>query len=997
MRLTVLLGALSLLSVAPPVLAQTGTIVGTVTSAENGQPLPDVQIRVQGTTTGAMTRDDGRYSLTVPVGTYIVRALRIGYAPDSATSVVVREGQTTTADITMRSAAAILKSVVSIGYGTQQTRDRTGVVDQVTNDEFNTGRVLTPTELIQAKVAGIEIMDNAEPGGATQIRIRGGTSVNASNEPLIVIDGIPITIGGGVTSSVNRNPLDFVNPNDIESITVLKDASATAIYGSRGANGVLMITTKTGVGSARVTYSGSVSGSKVTGNPDLLTAAQFKAAVNSYYPANNGIIGTSSTDWRGAVQRDAGGQEHSLAIAGAGTDNNYRLSLGMLDQGGVVIGTALKRVSASLNYSDKLFENKLAVRTLLSGSRTDDWYTPGGVIGEATAMAPTQPIRTTSGSYFEWTNPLAVNNPIAELNLVTDRGTTFRSIGKLEGEYKLPFLEALSVTSRVGYDVAKSDRTEFYPSILRSQVEQSLGGQITRTSPSQMNTLFDLFGTYRQDLTNFSSNFDVTGGYSFEESKSDYPSFFAQNLSSDLLGAFGIPGAVIQRTFLTVDESRLISFFGRVNYSLRDKYLATLSVRRDGSSKFGPDAQWGTFPSAAFAWRVIDEPFMKRFKPISDLKGRISWGINGNQAIPNYGQFAAYTIGGNTAQYQFGNQYISTIRPGPYDPGIKWEETRSQNLGLDYGLFNGRVSGALDYYYKLTKDLLFDVPIAAGTNFSNHVLTNIGSVENEGIEFSLNALVLTGARKGLTWNATFNASTNRNELMSINKFAKGAEQINVGGIAGGVGSRILLLQPGYPINSFFVYKHKRNPDGSPVYADVNNDLTINEQDLYVDINKDGKIDQADRRAYKSPAPKAIFGHTSTFTFRDFDAGFTIRAYRGNYVYNNVASNLGHYSNLGGNAPVNLHSSVLRTKFVNPQYFSDVYVEDASFIRMDNLSFGYTFHQLRSVSQVRLFGVVQNVFTSTDYSGVDPMAGINGIDNNLYPRSRTMTAGVNVAF
>lgn len=981
-------------------VAQTGSIVGTVTAAETGLPLSDVQVRVQGTGLGALTRENGRYAITAPPGTYTVRVLRLGYAPDSLPGVAVRDGQTTTADLTMRTAAAVLKSVLSVGYGKQEARDRTGVVDQVTSEEFNKGRVVAPAELIQAKVAGVQVSDNAEPGGATQIRIRGGTSVTSSNEPLFVIDGIPITIGGGVTSSVDRNPLDFINANDIESITVLKDASATAIYGSRGANGVIMITTKTGTSQgARVSYTGSVSGSSVTSEADLLNAAQFRAAVTAKAPTNVPLLGTANTDWRDAVQRSAGGTEHALAVAGAGEDLNYRLSLGLMDQKGVVVGTEFKRISAALNYNDELFDNRISMRSVLQGSRTEDFYTPGGVIGSATAMAPTQPIQTAGGQYFEWAASLGPNNPLAELALVQDKGTTYRSIGKLEGEYRLPFREQISVTSRVGYDVAKAERTQFFPSNLRSQIEAGRAGTFIRSNPSQVNTLFDLFGTWRRDTPRLAGNFDVTAGYSYEQSHSDYPNLEVRGLSSDLLGPFGIPTTATSTTIptLNVDDSRLISFFGRTNLSIRDKYLMTLSVRQDGSSKFGPSNQWGTFPSAAFAWRVIDEPFMKRFAPVSDLKLRFSVGINGNQAIGNYLAFSSYSVGSSSATAQFGNNFVTTIRPSAADLGIKWEQTRSQNLGADWGLFRNRLSGAVDYYYKITKDLIFFVPVAAGTNLSNSVTTNIGELENEGLEFSINTAILTGARKGLSWQATFLASTNRNQLMQINSVGTGKEKIPVGGIAGGVGSNIQVLAPGHPINSFFVYRHKRGPGGVPVYADANNDGSITDIDLYEDINKDLIINDDDKRVFHSPAPKWILGHTSSFGFRNFDAGFTIRAYRGNYVYNNVASNLGHYRNLTEAAPTNVHSSVLKNNFATPQYFSDVYVEDASFIRMDNLSLGYTFHRIRSVSSLRVFGVVQNVFTMTDYTGVDPMAGINGIDNNIYPRSRTMVAGVNVAF
>jgi iron complex outermembrane receptor protein len=388
---------------------------------------------------------------------------------------------------------------------------------------------------------------------------------------------------------------------------------------------------------------------------------------------------------------------------------------------------------------------------------------------------------------------------------------------------------------------------------------------------------------------------------------------------------------------------------------------------------------------------------MSALPQLTDLKLRASWGVNGNQAIGNYLAYSSYLYGDGQTQAQFGNTFVTTIRPSAADPGIKWEETTSYNIGLDYGFANNRITGAVDYYQKKTEDLLFLVPVAAGTNLSNFLTTNIGDMENRGFEFSINALLFDGTRSGFTWNASLNASTNSNELLQINPFGGGGEQILTGGISGGVGSNIQVLQPGHPINSFFVYQHKRDANGRPVHGDTNDDGSITDVDLYEDLNDDGAITQSDRRPYKSPAPKWILGHSSQMTYRNFDAGFTVRAYRGNYVYNNVASNLGHYSALRGDAPSNLHASVLANQFDNPQYFSDVYVEDASFIRMDNLSVGYTFRNLRSVSELRLFGTVQNVFTVTDYSGVDPLSGVNGIDNNIYPFSRIYAAGISLGF
>lgn len=988
--------------VTDPALAQAGRISGTVTSTDGARPIAGAQVRVVGTRFGALTRDDGRYTITVQPGTYTLRVTRIGFTPDSMTGVVVTVDAPATADFRLQPAAVRLAGVVSIGYGTQEVRDKTGAVDVVSSDEFNTGRVVSPEQLIQSKVAGVQVVDNNEPGGGMSVRIRGASSINASSEPLYVVDGVPLQVGGGISDGdlarPGRNPLNFLNPSDIESISVLKDASAAAIYGSRGTNGVIIIKTKRGnAGSKQVTFGSTVSQSVVTGGPDLLNASQFRAAVQQFAPTNVTKLGTANTNWRDAVQHNAIGKEQQLAVSGGRDDMNYRLALGYLDQSGVLLSTGLRRLSTSFNYADKLFD-KIDLTANLKGSRTDDHFTPGAVLGNATAFDPTQPIRTSTGSYFEWADNLAPGNPLAELALISDRGTTYRSVGNLESKYHLPFIEGLSTTLNLGYDLASAKRTTFTPSVERSQIVSGNGGNFYRTTPSQVNTVLDLYGNYVRKFDEYRSDVDLTAGYSYERSRGDYPAITVNGLTSDLLGPNGIPASTkAPLPTLFVDESRLASFFGRVNYTLADKYLTTLSVRRDGSSKFGPSNQWGVFPAAAFAWRLSEEPFMKRFSQVSDLKLRLSWGVNGNQSFSNYLYTSSYTLGNGLAQAQFGDQWVTTIRPSAVDPNIKWEQTTSTNVGLDYGIVKNRVTGTVDYYAKKTKDLIFTVPVAGGTNLSDFVTTNIGSLQNHGLELGLNAQVLQGGFHGLTWNASFNASTNSNKMLRINAGGSGTEQILVGGIAGGVGNTIEVLQPGYAINTFLVYKHKML-DGKPVYSDVNGDGTINEADLYEDINGDGIVNFSDRRPYKNPAPKWILAHTSQLGYRDFDASFTMRAYLGNYIYNNVASNLGNYSRIqGSGTPVNLDASVLKYGFVNPQYFSDVYIEKASFLRMDNVTLGYTFRHLGTLNALRLFGTIQNAFTITGYSGVDPTAGIDGIDNNIYPRSRTYLTGANVQF
>jgi iron complex outermembrane receptor protein len=1003
---TVIRGVLATFLASAPALAQTGSISGRVVAAEGGAPVVGAQVTVVGTNIGTVSRDDGRYSLTLQAGRYTLVASRIGFARDTVPGVVVNPAATTTLNISLRSAPTALAGVVVVGYGTQQAKDLTGSVATVTTEEFNTGRVVSPEGLIRAKVAGVQVSDNNEPGGAISIRVRGGTSVTASNEPLYVVDGVPIDIGGGSVGGDgstglgrSRNPLNFLNPNDIESITVLKDASSTAIYGNRGANGVVIITTKSGGSGPQVSYTGTVSGSRVVGGPNMLNAAQYRAAVQQFAPSNVASLGTASTDWLGAIERNAGGQEHNLDFSGHGETNVYRLGLGYLDQNGVLIGTRTQRASASLNYSDRLLGDRLALRTHIRGSRSLDWYTPGSVLGEAVAFAPTQPLYAAPGTYYQYRDPasgaligLAPNNPLEDLAYVQDQGTILRSVGNVEGEYRLPFISGLTATVRGGYDVNRADRNVFTPTNIASQLktDSATRGSIARANHNELHTVGDVYANYRNVLPRLTnSTLDLTAGVSGENFNGTYNGYSANGLSSNLLGLNGVPTFTEAHPGVSVLDHVLRSQFGRANLNLFDRYLITATVRRDGSSRFGEGQKYGTFPSAAFAWRLLEEPMLKDRLPLSDLKFRLSWGRNGNEAIPcDYCAYGAYDVGGPNAQAQFGNVFVTTIRPVAFDPNLHWETTTSTNVGFDIGILRDRFTGSVDYYTKTTHDLLFYVPTAAGTALSNTVLTNIGSVRNRGVEFMVDGKLIDGGARGFTWNVNLNASHNSNELLTIGR--PGVTSIQTGGIAGGVGTTIQVLQPGQPINSFFVYQH-RSVNGAPV-------TTGPDTAMYVDQNGDGIINTSDLLPFHSPAPTWIFGHTSNVTWRGWDASTTIRAYRGNYVYNNVASNLGNYSVLTSPfMPVNLSASVLQYGFTRPQYLSDLYVEDASFVRMDNLTVGYTFDRLAQLSNARIFGTIQNVFTSTKYSGVDPTANINGIDNNVYPRSRTFVGGLSVGF
>jgi len=972
----------------------TGEVRGRVISSDLAAPLVDATVMVAGQT--VLSETGGFFVVpNVAAGVHTLRVQLIGYRTFE-TQVTVTAGGTADVEVRLQVAPMEMDPIVAIGYGEVQTSEQTGVVTAVPEEAFNTGRIVAAEELIKGKVAGVQVTENngGDPAGGISVRIRGGTSITSSNEPLYVVDGVPLGVG------VSLGPL--LNPDDIASFTVLKDASATAIYGSAGANGVILIETSSGRqaagGATRVTYQGNFSGSTISGQPNILDAEQFRAAVQAEAPDQFKYLGTANNDWYDQVTENGFGQQHTFGVAGGGDKMDFRVSLGYLSQDGVVKLTGVDRATLNFAYNQLLFNDRLSLRANLLGSRSEGRFNGNRAIGGATNMAPTQPVLQAGspfGGYFEWDDNLATNNPVGESNLVFDEGVGYRSVGNVTAEYALPKLDGLSVTGRLGYTSDNTENAFFAPSFAKYQTEGGQFGTVNRNNTTAFNWLTDLFLTYDQNWGQHGLN--ATGGYSFYNAQTDNAFQEAQQLSTDLLGPYGVPAADFQRQSLDIQESKLSSWFGRANYSFANKYQFTATMRADASSRFGADNKWGYFPSFAGAWRLSEESFMDGADWLSDLRLRASWGKNGNQAFGNYLAYKTYSFGELTAQTQFGDRFVSTVRPNAVDPNLKWEETASWNFGIDYGFKNNRYWGSIEFYEKTTDDLIFDVIVAGGSNLSNVVTTNVGSMKNSGLELTLNAMFIEGRGDGFTWDANFNFAYNNNELTKINQFGGGSEQILAGeAISGGVGSFIQVLEPGESVNSFFVYEHILDGSGNPIYEDTNGDGTINDQDLYVDRNEDGQINQDDRAANYSPAPDWIMGHTSLMRFNKFDFSFTLLANIGNRVYNNVASSTGFYDQLRVSArPSNLHESVLTTNFVRPQYFSDYYVENASFLRMQNIELGYTFQQ--ALNGIRLYAVLQNAFTITGYSGVDPTASTNGIDNNRYPRTRTFSAGINVAF
>ena len=986
--------ALLALTWTAPLVAQqpTGTIRGRITDNSTQQPITGATVTVGSRT--ALTSNEGRYTISgVPAGSDLLRARMIGYVQVSQ-PVMVAGGDTVTVDLALTAQAVGLSAIVVTGYGAQRAGDITGAVTQVSDSQFNTGRIIAPALLIQSKIPGVQVVDNNEPGGGLSIRIRGATSVTADNEPMYVIDGLPVGTGAGGGLSVSgRDPLNTINPEEIETITVLRDASSAAIYGANAANGVVLIQTKRGHrGAPQFEYTGSVSSSVIDRRPDMLNAAQFRTAVQAYAPVNVPQLGNASTNWFDLVTQTGMGADHNLVVSGVGDASNWRLSLGYLNQDGIVVGTTTKRTTFGLNYGQRLFKDRFELTGSLKFAHADYRFTPGGVVGNAAQMGPTQPVfDTASGTgYYEWSGGIqSPDNPVAILALGTDRGTNVRSIGNVHGQYSVPFLEGLRLHVNLGYDQSRADRESFSPSVMHSEQKSGYLGEFSRSNDEQTNQVLETYLNYTAPPGVIPGNVDVTAGYSYQKEHGEYPFIYERSLTTDLLGTNGIPGAGTVQNRLFVEDYKLISFFGRLNYNYADRFIASVSVRRDGSSRFGPDNAWGNFPAVSLAWRVSQESFLRNLGWLSDLKLRVSRATTGNQAFGNYLWAATYALGDDQTRAQFGNEFVTTLRPTGVDPNISWEETRTTNGGFDLGLFSQRVSGTVDFYSKKTSGLIFRIPAPAGS-LSSAITTNIGSMSNTGFELSLDSKILEARARKLAWTVTLTASHNTNKLTSINAYAGSAQaqQILTGGIAGGVGSTIQVFIPGQPINSFFVYQQKYDASGKPIY-------NADPLQMYVDRNNDGVINVDDRRPFHDPAPKWVFGMSNYVTVGHLDFGFVLRAYTGNWVYNNVASSQGAYSEVTRGSPYNLHASVLKTGFLTQQLLSDYYVEDASFLRMDNITVGYalTYHR----QPMRIFGAVQSAFTLTGYSGVDPTSGLNGIDNNRYPRSRTFTGGLSLQF
>lgn len=953
-------------------------VTGKVTDGTDQSEMIGVTVSVKGTTTGTQTDLDGSYTIDVSGNDATLVFSFIG-----KTSQEVAVGNQSTINVTLLDDALKLEEVVVIGYGTQKKKDLTGSIATVSSEDFVRGQISTPEQLVTGKLAGVQITSaGGQPGSGSTIRIRGGASLNANNDPLIVLDGVPLD-----NSRIDGapNPLSMINPNDIETFTVLKDASATAIYGSRASNGVILITTKKGArGKMRVNVSSLLSYSTPINQVDVLSGNEFRDLVNTRGNANmKSLLGASNTNWQDQIYQNALTTDNNVSISGAVKNLPYRVSVGYLNQDGILKTSNMERTSASINLSPKFFNNSLKVDVNLRGALTGNRFADQGAIGSAVSFDPTQPVFSNSellGGYYESLDPatgepntLAPRNPLGMLMQKSDVSDVRRSIGNIVLDYRLPFLPDLRANLNMGYDVSSSDGIINVPAGVGPFFAR--GGQVRTYSQNKNNKTLEFYLNYAKDLPGNGGRIDLTGGYAYQD-------FIRENdfLDENVAGVFFEGLAQPYKT-----QNTLVSFFGRGNYSLMDKYVFTFTLRNDGSSRFSPETRWGLFPSAAFAWRISDEAFLKNVDALSELKLRLGYGITGQQDVgSDYPYLPRYTISQSTAQYQLGNTFLNTLRPEGYDANIKWEETTTYNAGIDWALKTGRISGSLDYYFRETKDLLSVIPVPAGSNLTNQILTNVGNIENEGIEFTINASPI--AKKDFNWDLSFNITRNTNTITNLSKVENPNFQgILVGGISGGVGNTIQIHTVGYPTNTFFVYQQVYDENGTPLDG------------VYVDRNGDGAVTPDDRYRYKNPNADFFLGFSSQFTIKKFFAGFVSRANIGNYVYNNVNSGSGVFR-LGTNSFLtNVTTDALATGFANNQFFSDYYMENASFFRVDNINFGYNLGKIINQKvDASLSANIQNAFVLTNYSGLDPEIS-GGIDNNIYPRPRTFTLGVNLGF
>ena len=971
---------IALLGTVSPAFAQEGKkITGHVVDDTN-EPLIGASILVVGTSTGVITDLDGNFNIIVPSG---ATALQISYVGYETVTVPVPSGNTV--NVKMKSDAQMLSDVVVIGYGTQRKSDLTGSVSNVSSKDFNSGLISSPEQLINGKVSGVQIMSNSgSPTAGSTIRIRGGASLNASNDPLIVLDGVPLEAGG--ISGNTGNFLSLINPSDIESMTILKDASSTAIYGSRASNGVIIITTKKGSNDRmKVSLSTTNSIQTRTKLADMLSHDEFVDVINSRgTDAQRALLGTSNTDWNDQIYQNAFGTDNNVSIAGRLAKNfPIRVSIGYYNQSGLLKTDKAERLTGSVSLSPSFFDDHLKVNVNVKGSVNNNRFAETGAIWAAATYNPTLPVYSGShafGGYLEALDNVgepvnaAVLNPLGYIKQNKSTSKVTRFVGNADVDYRVHFLPDLKFHATLGYDYAEGKGKVYVPA--EAMQYYTTGGRDYSYGPQKnTNRLLTTYLNYNKYLDSWKSNIDATVGYDYQFWKSTSPLYSELNT----LGA-------VQSTSAATDQRHaLISYYARLNYTFDSRYMLTATVRRDGTSRFNKDNRWGTFPSVALAWRVSEEAFLKDNTVLSNLKLRASYGVTGQQdGIGNYNYLPVYTYSQTGAEVQFGNQFINTYRPEAYVSDLKWETTTSWNAGFDFGFLKDRISGSFDFYTRKTEDLLATVAAPAGSTFDKTILTNVGNVDSKGIEVTLNATPIQ--TKDWNWDVSFNMTWQKMKVKNLSLVESSA----VTNTAVGPwidGYQFQVLSEGYEPYMFYVYHQLYDEKtGKPI------------EGAYADLNDDGVIDSNDLYRYKSPAPDFIYGFSTSLRYKKWTLSTSLRANVGNYVYNGMAMNTGAWSTVSYNTYQlnNLNSSYLKTGFQNRQYLSDYYIENASFLKMDNLSLAYNFGRICKWFSMNASVMVQNVFCITKYTGVDPEVP-NGMDVSFYPHPRTYSLSLGFEF
>lgn len=963
-------------------MAQTRTIKGEVTDAQNGEALIGATVMVEGEKGGTVTDFDGNFSLQVSSSAKKIKVSYIGYI-DKVLSI------SDNMKVKLESDSKALADVVVIGYGTARKSDLTGSVATVKSKDFNKGLVSSPEQLINGKVSGVQIMSNSGSASAgSTIRVRGGASLNASNDPLIVLDGVPLEQGG--ISGNSSNFLSMINPSDIESMTVLKDASSTAIYGSRASNGVIIITTKKGQqGAVKVNFNTTNSLQTRAQMVDMLSRDEFVNVINQFGTDNQkSLLGTANTDWNDEVYRTAFGTDNNLSVSGS-IDKwlPFRVSVGYYNQSGLVRKDNVERWTGNVVLTPSFFQDHLKLTINAKGTLNNNSFNNGGAVWAAATFNPTIPVYSGNDKYGGYNEALdadgypvnaGVRNPRGLVDLYDSKSKVSRFIGSMDVDYKVHFLPDLKLHATVGADYAKGDGTIYVPAYAAQSYnkDESLGGSDYKYGPQKNeNRLLTLYANYAKYFEDIKSNVDLTAGYDYQYWKSTTPLYYTKSAA----------GTNLSTVKASDYRHVMLSYYGRINYSFDGKYLLTATVRRDASSRFSKDTRWGTFPSVALGWTLTEEPWLKNQKVLSNLKLRASYGVTGQQeGIGNYNYLPVYTYSVTGAEAFINGQYINTYRPEAYVSDLKWETTTSWNFGLDFGFLDGRIGGAIDFYTRKTKDLLASVPTAAGTNFSKTILTNVGNVDSKGIEVSLNATPIQ--TKDWEWNLSYNFTWQNMKVKNLS-LIKGGSQTNVKVGPSIDAYQFQVLSEGYEPYMFYVYHQLYDSKtGKPI------------EGAYADLNNDGEINDADLYRYHSPAPKYIMGLSTSLRYKQLTLGMSFRANIDNYVYNGMGMSTGAFETVSYNNSQlnNLNTSFLKTGFKTRQYLSDYYVENASFLKLDNLSLSYNVGKINKWASLTVSAMVQNVFTITGYSGTDPEVP-NGMDNSFYPRPRTYSVSLGLQF